>query len=222
MEAKKLLCEEACAEAKSVLEDAGNNMKTMYISGPFMMAEEVNRNGRTYSKAIIEREVNKFQKLIESREALGELNHPETIEINPREAAIMITDLHMDGNLAMGKAKVLHTPNGKLLESLLLDGVRMGVSSRGTGNLTEGNMVADDYNLVTIDSVYMPSAQVAYTDAMYESVQYVSKWVLNENTGLFIEQREKIINGQKAFNKEVNKKGSKAIVEALREFIKTF
>ena len=65
MEAKKLLCEEACAEAKMLMEDAGNNTKTMYISGPFMMAEEVNRNGRTYSRSIIEREVNKFQKLIE-------------------------------------------------------------------------------------------------------------------------------------------------------------
>ena len=221
MEAKKLLNEAAIADAK-ILNEETNGVKHMYISGPFLQAVDTNRNGRVYPRSIIEREVKKFQKLIESREALGELNHPETIEINPREAAIMITDLHMDGNLAMGKAKVLHTPNGKLLESLLLDGVRMGVSSRGTGNLTEGNMVADDYNLVTIDSVYMPSAQVAYTDAMYESVQYVSKWVLNENTGLFIEQREKIINGQKAFNKEVDKKGSKAIVEALREFIKTF
>ena len=131
----------------------------------------------------------------------------------------MITDLHMDGNLAMGKAKVLHTPNGKLLESLLLDGVRMGVSSRGTGNLTEGNMVAEDYSLVTIDSVYMPSAQVAYTDPMYESVQYVSKWVLNEATGLYIEQREKVFEAQKKFNKTVDNGGSKEIIKAFKEFL---
>ena len=220
MEAKKLLCEEACAEAKMLNEEM-NGVKTMYISGPFMMAEEVNRNGRTYSRSIIEREVNKFQKLIESREALGELNHPDTIEINPKESAIMITELKMDGNLAMGKAKVLHTPNGKILESLLNDGVRMGVSSRGTGNLTEGNMVAEDYSLVTIDSVYMPSAQVAYTDPMYESVQYVSKWVLNEATGLYIEQREKVFEAQKKFNKTVDNGGSKEIVKAFQEFIKS-
>jgi len=220
MEAKKLLCEEACAEAKMLNEET-NGVKTMYISGPFMMAEEVNRNGRTYSRSIIEREVNKFQKLIESREALGELNHPDTIEINPKESAIMITELKMDGNLAMGKAKVLHTPNGKILESLLNDGVRMGVSSRGTGNLTEGNMVAEDYSLVTIDSVYMPSAQVAYTDPMYESVQYVSKWVLNEATGLYIEQREKVFEAQKKFNKTVDNGGSKEIVKAFQEFLKS-
>ena len=188
MEAKKLLCEEACAEAKMLMEDTGNNTKTMYISGPFMMAEEVNRNGRTYSRSIIEREVNKFQKLIESREALGELNHPDTIEINPKESAIMITELKMDGNLAMGKAKVLHTPNGKILESLLNDGVRMGVSSRGTGNLTEGNMVAEDYSLVTIDSVYIPSAHVDYTDQLQESVQNVFEWVLNDATDHFSEK----------------------------------
>lgn len=220
MEAKKLLCEEACAEAKMLNEEM-NGVKTMYISGPFMMAEEVNRNGRTYSRSIIEREVNKFQKLIESREALGELNHPDTIEINPKESAIMITELKMDGNLAMGKAKVLHTPNGKILESLLNDGVRMGVSSRGTGNLTEGNMVAEDYSLVTIDSVYMPSAQVAYTDPMYESVQYVSKWVLNEATGLYIEQREKVFEAQKKFNRTVDNGGSKEIVKAFQQFLKS-
>ena len=191
MEAKKLLNEAAIAESK-ILNEETNGVKHMYISGPFLQAVDTNRNGRIYSREIIEREVNKFQGLIESREAVGELSHPESIEINPDRAAILITELKMDGNLAIGKAKVLTTPCGKILESLLNDGVRMGVSSRGTGNLTEGNMVADDYSLATIDAVYMPSAQVAYADAMYESVQYASKWVLNEATGLYIEKREKV------------------------------
>ena len=166
MENRKLLNEQAISESK-VLNEEVNGVKRMYISGPFMMSELQNRNGRTYSKQIIEREVNKFQSLIESHEALGELSHPDTIEISPERSAILITELKMDDNLAIGKAKVLSTPNGKILESLLSDGVRMGVSSRGTGNLTEGNMVAEDYSLVTIDAVYMPSAQVAYTDPMY-------------------------------------------------------
>jgi len=220
MENRKLLNEQAISESK-VLNEETNGVKRMYISGPFMMAESQNRNGRTYSKQIIEREVNKFQALIESHEALGELSHPDTIEISPERSAILITELKMDDNLAIGKAKVLSTPNGKILESLLSDGVRMGVSSRGTGNLTEGNMVAEDYSLVTIDAVYMPSAQVAYTDPMYESVQYVSKWVLNEATGLYIEQREKVFEAQKKFNKAVDDGGSKKIIKAFQEFLKS-
>lgn len=218
MENRKLLNEQAISESK-VLNEESNGVKRMYISGPFMMSEFQNRNGRTYSKQIIEREVNKFQSLIESHEALGELSHPDTIEISPERSAILITELKMDDNLAIGKAKVLSTPNGKILESLLSDGVRMGVSSRGTGNLTEGNMVAEDYSLVTIDAVYMPSAQVAYTDPMYESVQYVSKWVLNEATGLYIEQREKVFEAQKKFNKTVDNGGSKEIIKAFKEFL---
>lgn len=220
MENRKLLNEQAISESK-ILNEETNGVKRMYISGPFMMAESQNRNGRTYSKQIIEREVNKFQSLIESHEALGELSHPDTIEISPERSAILITELKMDDNLAIGKAKVLSTPNGKILESLLSDGVRMGVSSRGTGNLTEGNMVAEDYSLVTIDAVYMPSAQVAYTDPMYESVQYVSKWVLNEATGLYIEQREKVFEAQKKFNKAVDNGGSKVIIKAFQDFLKS-
>lgn len=100
-----------------------------------------------YPKHIIEREVKKFQSLIESREAVGELSHPDSIEINPDRAAILITDLHMDENLAIGKAKILTTPCGKILESLLNDGVRMGVSSRGTGDLTSDNIVTESYAL---------------------------------------------------------------------------
>ena len=193
----------------------------MYISGPFLQAVDTNRNGRVYPRNIIEREVNKFQSLIESREAVGELSHPESIEINPDRSAILITELKMDGNLAIGKAKVLSTPCGKILEALLNDGVRMGVSSRGTGNLTEGNMVADDYSLATIDAVYMPSAQVAYADAMYESVQYASKWVLNEATGLYIEKREKVDEALKAFNKKVDDYGSKIVIEAFKDWLKS-
>lgn len=220
MDAKKLLNEQAVSETKILNEEVNGN-KHMFITGVFMMAEEKNRNGRVYPRHIIEREVNKFQALIESREAVGELSHPESIEINPDRSAILIQSLVMDGNNAMGKAKVLSTPCGKILESLLNDGVRMGVSSRGTGNLNEDMTVAEDYSLSTIDSVYMPSAQVAYTDAIYESVQYASKWVLNEATGLYIEKREKIDEAQKEFNKKVDSIGSKIILEAFKDWLKT-
>lgn len=219
MENLKLLNEDYIAESQVVHEDNGNGQKHMYITGPFLQAVDKNRNGRVYPLSLIEREVKKFQGLIESREAIGELSHPNSIEINPERSAILVTSLTMDGNLAMGKAKVLSTPCGKILESLLNDGVRMGVSSRGTGNLNEDSTVADDYSLCTIDAVYMPSAQVAYSDAMYESVQYTTKWVLDESTHLYIEQKVKIEEAAKEFNKKVDYAGSKAIKDAFAEFI---
>ena len=215
----KLLNEDCISEQKTITENVGNTQH-MYITGPFLQAVTRNRNGRVYPQHIIEREVNKFQSLIESREAVGELSHPDSGEINPDRAAILITDLHMDGNLGMGKAKVLSTPCGKILESLLNDGVRMGVSSRGTGNLGKDNVVCEDFSLLTIDAVYMPSAQVAYSDAIYESIQNTVKWVLDEKSGLLIEKKEDINKAAEKFNKTVDKEGSKAIVDAFKELFK--
>lgn len=214
----KLLNEDCISEQKTITENVGNTQH-MYITGPFLQAVTRNRNGRVYPQHIIEREVNKFQSLIESREAVGELSHPDSGEINPDRAAILITDLHMDRNLGMGKAKVLSTPCGKILESLLNDGVRMGVSSRGTGNLGKDNVVCEDFSLLTIDAVYMPSAQVAYSDAIYESIQNTVKWVLDEKSGLLIEKKEDINKAAEKFNKTVDKEGSKAIVDAFKEFL---
>lgn len=214
----KLLNEDCISEQKTITENVGNSQH-MYITGPFLQAVTRNRNGRVYPQHIIEREVNKFQSLIESREAVGELSHPDSGEINPDRAAILITDLHMDGNLGMGKAKVLSTPCGKILESLLNDGVRMGVSSRGTGNLGKDNVVCEDFSLLTIDAVYMPSAQVAYSDAIYESIQNTVKWVLDEKSGLLIEKKEDINKAAEKFNKTVDKEGSKIILDAFKEFL---
>lgn len=214
----KLLNEDCISEQKTITENVGNSQH-MYITGPFLQAVTRNRNGRVYPQHIIEREVGKFQSLIESREAVGELSHPDSGEINPDRAAILITDLHMDGNLGMGKAKVLSTPCGKILESLLNDGVRMGVSSRGTGNLGKDNVVCEDFSLLTIDAVYMPSAQCAYSDAIYESIQSTVKWVLDEKSGLLIEKKEDISKAAEKFNKTVDKEGSKAIVDAFKEFL---
>ena len=215
MEGLKLLNEECIAESKILTESVGSE-KRMYITGPFIQAETRNRNGRVYPLGLIEREVKKFQKLIESHEAVGELNHPEDGNINPDRAALLITELKMDGNLAMGKAKVLSTPCGKILESLINDGVKMGVSTRGTGNLTNENTVENDFNLITIDSVYMPSGQSCYSEAINESVE----WMLNESTGLYIEKRkQKMDKARNEFNAKLDKYGSKIVVEAFKEFI---
>lgn len=216
-QAMKLLNEECMSEQKFINEDV-QGVKHMYIVGPFLQSCERNRNGRVYPKHLIEREVNTYQKLIESREALGELSHPDSGEINPDRAAILITDLHMDENLAIGKARVLSTPCGKILESLLNDGVRMGVSSRGTGDLGPDNVVCENFKLICIDAVYMPSAQCAYSDAIYESVKNTTKWVLDESTNLYIEKKIEISEAADKFIKKIDKSGSKAIVNAFKDF----
>ena len=245
---KKLFNEQCSAPVDcNVLEESVGTMKKqhMYISGPFLQAEDRNRNGRIYPQKIIEREVKLFNQLIESHEALGELDHPDYAEIKSKASAIRITELAMDKNLALGKALVLDTRNGKELQALLEGGCKMGVSSRGTGNLLEGNIVADDYHMITIDAVYMPSAQAAYTDAIYESVQQTTNWVLNESLGLYVEQSsengvtsnademvgdiqvtspqkaEQIVRATEVFNKRIDRKGSKEIRDALKDWFKS-
>jgi hypothetical protein len=243
---KKLITEEVYNDIKGeMLESAGSTLKRMYITGPFLQAVERNRNGRVYPKPLIEREVDKFQSLIQSHESLGELNHPETQSVDPERACIRVTELIMDGNYAMGKALVLKTRLGKELQALIEDDCRLGVSSRGTGNLLEGNVVADDYNLICIDSVFLPSGQKCYSDPIYESVQRTTEWVLNESLGLYVEREiegktvdnantmvndiqvtspqkaEEIIKATEKFNKTIDRKGSKEIRNAFQEWFKT-
>ena len=120
----------------------------------------------------------------------------------------------------MGKARVCtHTPMGQLLQGLILDGIKMGVSTRGTGNLTNESIVCDDYNLITIDAVYMPSCPDAYVDAVNES----AKWVLDEKSGLLIEKKISIDQAKAEFDKKLANKGntetSKIVAEALKQYI---
>lgn len=219
---KKLLNENCDVEDITILKEAheGQQTPSLYITGPFIGAEKKNRNGRIYPLHIIEREVKKYQDLIKTCQSVGELNHPETGEINPERAAILITELTMNGNYGMGKARVCtHTPMGKLLQGLILDGIKMGVSTRGTGNLTNESIVCDDYNLITIDAVYMPSCPDAYVDAVNES----AKWVLDEKSGLLIEKKISIDQAKAEFDKKLANKGnaetSKIVAEALKQYI---
>lgn len=212
MEPKYLLNEDCISE--QVIDESSTD-KFLYITGPFMGAEKRNRNGRIYKRDIIAREVDKLQKAIKNREAVGELEHPDTQKISSDRAAILITDLHMDGDFAMGKARVLPTPCGKTLEGLIRGGVHMGVSSRGTGSLGNDNVVCEDFNLITIDAVFMPSCPDAYVEAVNESVQ----WVLNESTGLYVQQKVQIEEAAHDFKKVIDEKGSKVIAQAFKDYL---
>ena len=212
----KLLNEQVLDE-QSITTIEENGEHWTYINGVFMGSEKRNRNGRIYPRGLLEREVHKFQSLIETAQAVGELNHPDSGEINPDRAAILITKLVMEGDFAMGKARILPTECGNTLKNLIRGGVRMGVSSRGTGSLERDNIVAEDYNLITVDAVLMPSCPDAYVNAVTEQ----TKWVLDEKTNLYIERKVSADEASKKFRGRIANGGSKVVVDAFKEWLKT-
>jgi len=127
--------------------------KTPYMIGIFASAETKNANGRIYDKNILEREVKKFvSEKINTKSSWGELGHPENSEINLDNVAMIIESLEWKGNDVYGKAKILDTPKGDILKTLVKEG-NIGVSTRGLGTVNESGKVNDDYNLITIDAV---------------------------------------------------------------------
>ncbi|MAG27302.1 primosomal protein [Candidatus Pacearchaeota archaeon] len=145
----------------------------MILSGIMQKSDEVNGNGRVYPHKILSREVDNYQKLVKENRALGELDHPEDSIINLRNASHMITEVWWNGSDVMGKAKVLDTPSGKILRSLVESGVTLGISSRGMGSVSEGSgqtMVEDDFQLICFDFVSEPSTPGAFM--MQEAKDY--------------------------------------------------
>jgi len=145
----------------------------MILSGIMQKSDTVNGNGRVYPHNVLMKEMKNYQKLVKECRALGELDHPEDSVINLKNASHMITEVWWEGNAVMGKAKVLDTPSGKILRSLVESGVTLGISSRGMGSVTESNgqtTVEDDFQLICFDFVSEPSTPGAFM--MKESKDY--------------------------------------------------
>ena len=181
----------------SVLVEGKGDTKKLFISGPFLQAEKVNRNNRVYPMGVMESAVDKYNTdYISQNRGLGELNHPAEPVVNPERAAIMTTELKRSGVYFEGKAKVLSTPMGKIVENLLSDGVKVGVSSRGLGSLKpmrEGfNEVQGDFVLTTAaDVVFDPSAQTAFVEGVYEQANWIYESGIFRQIDLE-EQRERL------------------------------
>jgi hypothetical protein len=153
-------------------------VKTLYIQGPFLVAETKNRNGRSYPVSVLENEVNRYMKeYVDKNRAFGELGHPESPTINLERVSHMITNITKNGNVFEGKAKVLDTPMGKIAKNLMEAGATLGVSSRGMGSLkNEGgvNIVQPDFYLATAaDIVADPSAPGAFVQGIMEGKEWV-------------------------------------------------
>jgi len=173
----KLITEYTTNDVSCIVEKKEDGTKSFVIEGVFAQAEQKNRNGRIYPKAIMEKAVNKYVKeQVSQKRAVGELNHPEGPTVNLDKVSHLITDLQFEGNDVVGKAQILDTPMGQIVKGLLEGGVQLGVSTRGMGSLEQkdGAMyVRDDFILNTVDIVQDPSAPGAFVNGVMEGVEWV-------------------------------------------------
>ena len=173
----KLITEEI--EKVEVITESVNGKKNLFIKGIFLQAEQVNRNGRVYRMPVMEREVKRYtEQYVNKGRALGELGHPDGPTVNLDRVSNKITELYRDGNNFIGKAQILSTPMGKIAESLLKEGVCLGVSSRGIGSLRETREghkeVGEDFMLATAaDIVADPSAPDAFVQGIMEGKEWI-------------------------------------------------
>lgn len=183
----KLLVDAADPESFEyiVAEQNKNEERRLYIKGPMIMAEDVNKNDRIYPIKEVIREVARYtEEMIEHKRAMGELNHPQSAEVDLERACHVIQELVQEGNVWIGKSKILRTPVGKIVENLILDGIKVGMSTRSLGKLEPITSSSDtdktvsrvsEMKLIAIDCVADPSCPEAFVNGILESKQ----WTLN-------------------------------------------
>ena len=176
-----LLVESPNYDIKAIIDEQNRKSpSSCFLYGDFLMAEKANRNNRIYPLEEMVKEVDRYtSEIIRHNRATGELNHPTTPEVNLERACHMVTELNRNGNIFTGKSKVLSTPMGQVVRSLILDGVKLGVSSRALGRVEQDGGVGrvSDFRLVAIDVVADPSVPTAFVNGILES----KRWVLDED-----------------------------------------
>ena len=197
-----------------ITEESGGK-KSHYIKGVFMQAEQKNRNGRVYPKKILDEQVRKYvTNYVDQNRAFGELGHPDGPVVNLERVSHLIKELREDGNNWVGKAKIMETPYGKIVKSLIDEGAKLGVSSRGMGSLKNvkgTTIVQDDFYLATAaDIVADPSAPEAFVEGIMEGKEWV--W----DNGVVVERH--ISN----MHKEMVAAPSKELMETKIKLFKNF
>jgi len=202
----KLITEEI-EQAEYIVEEAANGKKNYSIKGIFMQSDVKNRNGRIYPKEILQKEVLRYNReFIEKKRAFGELGHPDGPTVNLERVSHMINALYPEGSNFIGEARVLDTPYGKIVKSLIDEGARLGVSSRGMGTLANvggANVVKDDFYLATAaDIVADPSAPDAFVEGIMEGKEWVwDNGILKEaevkELKLQVESKERMARAEK-------------------------
>lgn len=162
-----------------VEEKVGGTGKDYFIEGIFLQADTVNRNNRMYDFGIMNEEVSRYsEQFVKQNRAFGELGHPDSPTINLDRVSHMIKDLRVEGKNFIGKAKIMDTPNGRIVKALIDEGARLGVSSRGLGSLSQRqdgvSIVGKDFMLATAaDIVADPSAPDAFVEAVMEGKEWI-------------------------------------------------
>ena len=216
MEVVKLFSE-SVEDVQYITEEKEGGGKNYKIKGVFLQADIKNRNGRIYPMGILEPEVKKYnENFIEQKRAYGELGHPDGPTVNLERASHITTSLKRDGKNFLGEAKILETPMGKIVKSLMDEGCKLGVSSRGMGSVSKtpgqegANVVQSDFYLATAaDIVADPSAPNAFVEGVMEGKEWV--W----NNGALLESH--LVELKQQF--DVKQRNRNAKVEAL-EFAK--
>ena len=199
----KLISEEFISDVEYITEEKENGKKEYKIKGIFMQADIKNKNGRVYPMEILDKEVKRYNKeFINEKRAYGELGHPEGPTINLERASHMITALYPDGKNFIGEAKILATPMGEIVKTLMDEGAKLGVSSRGMGSLEQkkdgSNYVRNDFYLATAaDIVSDPSAPSAFVEGIMEGKEWV--W----NHGALVESE--LVEAKERINSRIRK-----------------
>ena len=155
------VCQDFLTEAEKRKVQQG----TVILTGKLQEAERVNGNLRVYPEGILRREVENYRRFIDERRAMGELDHPDSSVVNLQNVSHLVTDIWWDGKKVMGKIEVLDTPAGNILKNLVEAGVKMGISSRALGSVSQRNgktYVEDDLQLICFDMVSEPSTPDAF------------------------------------------------------------
>jgi hypothetical protein len=197
------LIKEIFEEVEYITEET-DGKKCMYISGPFLVSEQKNKNGRMYRYDTLKKEVQRYtEEYIRKNRAFGELGHPETPTINLDRVSHMIVSLSENGTNWVGKAKILDTPMGNIARNLIEGGAQLGVSSRGMGslkNVNGVNIVQGDFHLATAaDIVADPSAPGAFVHGIMEG----KEWMLVDGVWTEIDHVEAIQEIRKASKHEI-------------------
>jgi hypothetical protein len=176
----RLLVETPAPEEQFEYIEEQKNIKgqsRLIIKGPYMECEQVNKNQRIYTESDMAREVDRYvNEMVNTKRALGELNHPASAEVDLERACHMVTSLRKDGKTIYGESVVLSTPTGQIVRSLINDGVKVGMSSRALGQLSEetnGINRVNEMRLIAVDCVADPSCPRAFVNGILESKQFV-------------------------------------------------
>lgn len=202
MSSNSMLREWSSFQNSGIVVESRGDGRDCYMKGIFIQAEQRNLNERVYPLNEISRAVQFVnERIMKGDSVLGECDHPDTLTVNLDNVSHVITDMHMQGTDGIGTLKLLPTPKGQIIRSMIESGVKLGVSSRGSGNVDHNGHVSD-FEIVTVDIVAQPSAPNAYPTPVFESLYKTGGYRLMENME---DMANDVLHGVRGAEKDLSK-----------------